>query len=901
MDSRGLGESITQLLVFVSLFVAMLLAGYAEISAAEFAHHQQSLAERTAQGTTKRISQFIIDTQKSIALFVVANAKLIERLTRSPKDNEIYDRLMGRLDNTFRHVFSFTLANPQGELIVNRFKERIQSDCRDNIHNYIHEHHPQKLAIHPNPLGSHFDIMLAWINANHSRAVFFLSFLTDSLSHILAEGEFAGHRLLIENQNIPGLIEVSAQGSRGKLYRKAYLNQAETSQILATQPIAGTQWNIIVLPDSDLLARQRLKVWLQASSLFVGFIAMMIYMGYRIRRQEHWRSLAETALRDSHRQLENRVKQRTLELMATNEHLSREIAQREQTQSALEASKERYALALKGSNDAIWDWDLNAHRVHFSSRLSSLLGEAHSLSGSPERWWSHIHVDDVDELKAAINAIKAKVGAQLSLEFRMRHHDGSYLWILIRGTSVRDHFGNVNRLAGSLTDITQRKLVEEQLIHDAFHDALTGLPNRALFSDRLNHAIHKTQRHEEYQFAVLFLDLDRFKQVNDSFGHAAGDRLLVAVAQRINALIRTEDTLARLSGDEFVILQDGIGSVSDATLLAGRVIKQLEEPFNIENQDIYLGISVGVALSESKYSGADTLLRDADIAMYQAKTRDKSGYEVFDKRVRDKIVQRLNLETELRHALERNEFHVVYQPVIDLAAGKICGFEALARWQHPYRGLIEPSEFIPIAEDTALISALGNLVLLKACQQVQCWRQRGKGHALPLFMAVNISTKQFLRNGLVAQVEQVLQETELIPSELTLSLEITETTLMKNLPMSTDILQQLQALGLKLSVDDFGTGYSSLSYLQSLPIDTLKIDRSFVSRMHQETRSREIVKAVIGLSKSLNLKVVAEGIESNEQLKLLRDMGCAYGQGFYFSIPLNGDDAEQLMVNNPPW
>jgi len=447
----------------------------------------------------------------------------------------------------------------------------------------------------------------------------------------------------------------------------------------------------------------------------------------------------------------------------------------------------------------------------------------------------------------------------------------------------------------SLADITELKEAERQIYHQAFHDTLTGLPNRALFMEHLNMAVKRAKRREEYRFAVLYLDIDRFKLVNDSLGHSVGDRLISAFANRIQESLRDIDTLGRFGGDEFVILLEDIENSEYASGVADRLQQELKRPFMVEGKEVFAPASFGVVLNTRDYDEAEDIIRDADAAMYHAKENGKAQYKIFDKTLHKKALHLLERETDLRKAIQRDEFENHYQPIVDLRTSSLVGFEALIRWNHPELGLIYPGSFISIAEETGLIVPMTQLIAQRACHDLCHWQDQLQNE-LKLTMNINLSSKHFLSPTLLEDIKEILNKTGMPPEQL--KLEITETALMEDADETIRLVHRLKDLGLKLVIDDFGTGYSSLSYLQRLPIDTLKVDRSFVSRISSEPDgNRNIVEAIISLAHRLEMIVVAEGVETEEQLAILREMDCQFGQGYLFSKPLSKPIADQLIDN----
>ena len=440
-------------------------------------------------------------------------------------------------------------------------------------------------------------------------------------------------------------------------------------------------------------------------------------------------------------------------------------------------------------------------------------------------------------------------------------------------------------------EISERKKVERKLRYSNLHDNLTGLANRVLFMDRLKQAIFKLKRHQDKLIAVLFLDLDRFKVINDSLGHYCGDRLLIEFARRLTKCLRSIDTVARLGGDEFSILLEDLKDSSDATTIARRINEEMRLSFNLCGQEVFTSASIGIAFASSEFDSPENLLRNADIAMYRAKERGKGRHAVFNSKMHDRAVDLLQMENDLKWALERSEFCLYYQPIVSLETRKIMGFEALIRWQHPERGLVSPAEFIPLAEETGLILPIGFWVIQEACYQMRIWQQQSQSNR-KLSVSVNISGKQFAQTDFVEQVGQILQETNLEPN--CLRLEITESILLEEIELATSMLLRLKELGVKIYLDDFGTGFSSLSCLHRLPITELKIDRSFIKSMEVEVEGLEIVRAIVVMAHNLGIDVIAEGVETQQQLQKLRNLNCAYAQGYLFSPPVNRDAAYDI-------
>jgi diguanylate cyclase (GGDEF)-like protein len=585
-----------------------------------------------------------------------------------------------------------------------------------------------------------------------------------------------------------------------------------------------------------------------------------------------------------------------VELHVTQEAGARRRVEELQAEQDLQASLERYALAARGANDGLWDWNLESGEVYLSDRWREMVGAVgRAPSASPEEWFSRVHLSDLPQLKVDIAAQAAGTRLHFQSEHRLRHDEGFFIWVLCRGIVVRDAEGRALRIAGSMTDITARKDLEERLRREAQFDTLTGLPNRSYATDLLRRAIARSKRNTDQQFAVLFLDCDRFKVVNDSLGHHAGDALLRLMAGRLNSCVRPGDVVARLGGDEFVVILEGVHDEQEAITVAERVEHSLTQPFFLEGRELFMTVSVGIAMSHEGVNHPEDYIRDADLAMYRAKTRGRARHEMFRPDMRTGAVLQMSIENDLRHAMERGELLVLYQPIWSLVSGRITGFEALIRWNHPEHGAMQPADFIPIAEDSGLILPLGEWVMRQAAERLARWNTDVVPDT-PVWMSVNVAARQLTHPSLVELVQRTIAETKIDASRF--KLEITESMIMADAVAAVGALEQLKALGIHLLMDDFGTGHASLSYLHRLPISTIKIDRYFVARIDSNSECLEIVRTILNLSRGLNMDVVAEGVENAEQREVLQSLGCEFVQGYLFSKPVDAAEAERMLVAN---
>jgi PAS domain S-box-containing protein len=571
--------------------------------------------------------------------------------------------------------------------------------------------------------------------------------------------------------------------------------------------------------------------------------------------------------------------------------------------------EEVFRLITENAADMIALVDVKGRRLYNSPAYKRILGYSPAELGETHAF-EQIHPEDRYKVLQAARAARS-TGTGKRLEYRIRHKDGTWRVFESTASGIRDKQGEVEKLVIVNRDITERRRTEEQLAHNTFHDALTGLPNRNLFVDRLEHCWARARRNPDYTYAILLADVDGFKALNEKIGRSAGDQLILEITRRLSASLRQDDTvsrpegkqarvdalLSRLGGDEFTILADGIKDPSDTMRMAKRIQATMNTPFKVNGHEVVASLSIGIALSTAPHDQAEDLLRDVEIATSRAKSLGTSRIELFDTAMHTHAVNRLRLEADLRQAVEEEQFRLYYQPIVWLNTGEVAGFEALLRWQHPEQGLIPPHKFIPVAVTTGLIVPIGKWVLRKACQQIRAW-QLAFPFLSPLTVTVNLSAKQLADTSLIDDARAAICDAGIEPGSL--QMEITESAAMRDVQLTTVILSELKHLGVQISIDNFGTGQSSLSRLRRFPVNLLKVDRSFVNNMHADRINRDIVRVIVSLAHSLNLRVIAEGIESTTHVQYLKTLDCEFGQGYLFGRPLEAAKAEQLLAAAPP-
>ncbi|MEM7760487.1 MAG: EAL domain-containing protein [Cyanobacteria bacterium P01_A01_bin.40] len=610
----------------------------------------------------------------------------------------------------------------------------------------------------------------------------------------------------------------------------------------------------------------------------------------RIRNQLQLQAAQKKILKFN-TELEQRIQERTAQLETANQELIYEVKERNELTKLLRESEEKLESILNSLEEVVWSADVETNQLLFlNPAAQEVYGRSVAeLLENPRLRLESVHPEDRDRVIAALSGSQEQSN---DLEYRIIQPGGEVRWVWERSRLIYTNAGIADRRDGIISDITERKKIEAELSYEAKHDSLTNLPNRAAFIERTEQALEQSYRDPDYLFAVLFIDLDRFKIVNDSLGHQIGDELLITVAQILTDCSRSEDFVARLGGDEFTILLHQLETIDVANAIAENINQQLAEPFSLQGHNVFTSASIGIVKADHKYQDIADILRDADLAMYRAKSLGKARHEVFDSKMYVGTKELLETENDLRTAIIENQLVLHYQPIISLKTDQLYGFEALLRWQHPLKGLVYPEKFIQIAEETGLIIAIGQWVLQEACQQMYLWQSKYP-HTVDLKMSVNIASQQMKDPNFLTNLDHILAKTGF--GGHSLHLEITETTLMDYQPETINLFKQIRDRGIRLNIDDFGTGYSSLQYLKRFPINMLKIDRSFVQGMLDDRENFEIVKMIITLSRTLKISIVAEGIENLKQLKVLQTLNCELGQGYLFSQALDQESAEMLI------
>ncbi len=998
-------KRVTQFIIGVSLGVLAVIMLFAALSYRYFQEEQRQLATHVVDAVGSEVDLVFKTLQIPMRLFTVAEQDLLNALRADPENTDLHAQLRVAAREYFPDHYAVSLASRDGrKLYVDDFGEVIGETCRSDIRQFAQDPTRTNVYIHPGPARFHFDLMVPWQDPENRQGpplgILFLSFTPDSIARRLANSEMPGQRLLILRRSQPALIEIDAGGSRDQMIGEPILPAADVAGLLHRRAIAGSDWDIAVLPDPSVYATERLRIGLIALAAMGMYLLVAVYMLRRLRREEGGRNAAEQALRSANQDLERRVSERTGALAATVKNLQQEADARRKAQKALHDSEHLFRALIEDAVDIIAMVDQSGRISYVSPSVSRTLGYApneliggnvsHYLHERDVRittWrmlmalkrqgvpvWSEFRVRGKGRgwrlLEASFKSLALEDGETLVVvnardvtERRMadasrqqlssaveqtadlviitdragvieyvnpaftritgytaqdvlggrpnilksgRQDDTFYkeLWDSILAgqsftevmanrrkdgtlyyeektiTPLKDRRGRITHFVSTGKDITERIEAQERLQHLAHHDVLTDLPNRALMRDRLVQALSRARRDGRY-VALLFMDLDNFKDINDTLGHRCGDQLLIEVAGRLQSCLREEDTIARLGGDEFVVILENLRAVDEVAPIAQKLVDSLAAEFLINDTALYATTSVGITLFPADTQQLDVLISNADAAMYQAKAHGGNCFQFFTPEMAAQISTRLTLERELRQAQQADAWCLHFQPRVRLDTNQVICAEALLRWIHPEHGLSEPDTFLPTLEQTGLMVPVGHWVMQEVCRAVRSWRDAG---LRDLRASINLSVRQLHDPALLATLDQAVRAAGL--SYDMLELEITESSLLNDMQEALTVLRRLRAQGVTIAIDDFGTGYSSLSYLKQLPVDRIKLDRSFVAAIPAE-KDAAVARAVIELAHSLGLKVTAEGVETQQQLEFLRAQGCDEAQGYLFARPVD--------------
>lgn len=881
----ALPRTYSWLLVVLSMIsVGLALLWSAQRDYANFKTYQHEIMRESVTGTANQIAYLIGSYQTALRIFVDRQGPALHKLLKNPTDEDIHKQLSQSLARYYPDYFSLTIADRHGDLIYDDLGEKVGDVCRKDIKLFANNNHQGLIYIHPGPGEYHIDIMVPWAYDKGKTGVFFASFKPTLFAKLLNNSRVAGHDLYLIRSDTPDLIEVAATGSRANLARAIRLTPEELKRVGFSLPVPGTNWILVDVPETTIFSTRLNLIVTNTVTSFIVFLIIALILAALIYREERRRTLAEQALRESRDQLEQRVLERTDELQKINEQLRQEGQEREVTAQQVR----KLAGIVEQTDDLVLITDRQGLIEYINPAFSALtaftveevLGKTPQFLKSGEH--KEYYFRDMWE-----TILRGDIYRSVVIN---RKKNGSVFYEQKTITPLKDEHGHITHFVSTGKDITSEIQNQERLHYLAHHDMLTGLPNRALLDDRLAHAMIQTRRNNQL-LAVMLLDLDRFKTINDTLGHVLGDELLRLVSTRLTGCLREGDTAARFGGDEFVIVLENLIHIDGAVAVANKILRALTLPFSIGGRELFVTASLGITIYPFDDSDEmESLLRQADTAMYRAKDGGRNGYQLFAHDMLALAMERLDLEGDLRYALERGEFLLHYQPQIRLDSGEVVGMEALLRWQHPEQGLISPDRFIPLLEETGLIVPVGEWVLQTACHFNQSLQRAGLP---PIRVGVNLSARQFRDKSLIHSVAQALKESGQTPQSL--DLEITESLLMENVIVAADTLRTLHDMGVHISMDDFGTGYSSIAYLKRFTITGIKIDQSFVRDLLTDDGAVALVQGIIAMANALHLEVIAEGVETQEQLALLREHGCREAQGYLIARPLPAAAIEQWL------
>lgn len=866
---------LSSLFLTISVIAGIIFLVWVAVSKYEaFKSTQFELLRGSVNTVSAKISELVNERSRVITAIAYDNRQILEKILDDPEDDERIVAFERKLSAYFPSFFAFTVVDANGNLVPDDLGEQVGPLCISDIDRFLRgdkglsdvvdgvtKYRP---IIHPQPYSYHFDIMGLWGSDKNLNQILFVSFYSETLIAILRDHQMPGHHIYLVRTGGSDLIEVGVEGARDQLKRSFRLNETDLGDQFVHKVVPGTRWKVVGFFQSGFLSGQIYELTLQYSSISALIFTFWVFSLYTLNRLNNQIKLAFKQLRTINHNLEDIVAERTEELTK----LSTAV-----TQSPVEVM----IMNVEGCIEYV------------NPKFTEITGYR----------WEEVVGEDIKTLKfgdiegelMTRISYTISVGEAWSGEFLSRHKDGSEYWLGFSISPVRDAEKRITHFIGIGEDITEKKAQEKQIRYQAQYDDLTGLPNRVLARDRLEQAIQICSRSNN-KVVLIFVDLDDFKKVNDTLGHEYGDLLLFESAKRLKSVIaRESDTIARLGGDEFLVILPQLNELKYVEAISQKIIEEFSAPFVINGSEFVITASLGIAVYPDDGKDAKQLMRTADRAMYQSKADGRNTYHFFASALDEDAQEHLRIEQQLRNALQKKELSVVYQSIVSLPDGHIVGCEALVRWKNPVLGAVKPDQFIPIAEQTGLIIHIGEFVLKTACNEIAAWNAQ---HKQQLFVAVNLSPRQFWENGFVKKVASIIDRTGLSPA--CLELEVTEGMIISSHRDTEHVMHDLSKMGIKLAMDDFGTGYSSLYHLKKFPFDKLKIDRSFISDLADGSNDTALVRATIALAHGLGLKVIAEGIEKESQLHILKDETCDYGQGYLISSPVSAKELLQACT-----
>ncbi len=835
--------------------------------------NQHLILNHSVNSTVLNISQLLNERTRVLAAVAHDNLKILEQITKEPDNDELISEFSIRLKAYFPDFFAFSIVDEKGNRVPDDLGEKVSEQCVHDITafsrgdnsmteliNGVSFYQP---IIHPQPFSYHFDLMTQVVGANHSKLILFMSLGADVLSQLLKEHHPLGGQLFLI-QSGSDLIEVGVEGARDQLKRDFKLNSMDKKDSFILKSITGSRWDLVAFPEKGSLHKQLMQLSIQYGSLIAMIIIFYLFVMIILIRLNKQRHLAFEQLNSLNHNLETTIIERTQELTK----LSTAV-----TQSPVE----------------ILITDLNGIIEYINPKFTEITGYTSKEAVGSNVMQLKSGKMDENLMRSMWKTVSE--GNAWSGEFLSKHKDGTKYWLHFSVSPVRNVDNQITHFLGIGEEITEKKEQEKQILQQAHYDDLTGIANRFLGIDRLKQAIQLCSRSDS-MVVLIFIDLDNFKKVNDTLGHDYGDIVLIEMTKRLKLVIRESDTIARLGGDEFLIILSQVKDKLYIKKIADKIIEQFQHPICTQDSECMITASLGISIAPEDGLDAQKLMRSADLAMYHSKENGRNRYHFFTSTLEEKIQKYFQIEKNLHNALEKNELSVVYQPIIDMNSGHLAGCEALVRWNNPALGFVGPDTFIPIAEQTGLITSIGEFVLQTACSQIAHWNN---SHQKTLFIAVNLSPRQFWEKDFIDKVNDALNNAGLVAS--CLELEVTEGMIIKNHQETKVIMDNLTKMGIKLSMDDFGTGYSSLYHLKKFKFNKLKIDRSFIQELEIGSDDMTLVQTTIAMAHGLGLKVVAEGIEKQEQLQILEDEQCDFGQGYLYSKPIPEKEFEQIFIN----